>query len=500
MMIDTKLSATPDWLRAQALTRPCALAVDDGNTRWTFHELDQAANRAWSLLVQAGAQWGDRIAWIGFPTSDAVALVHGVLRLGAILVPLDPKLTLAEIEVRLKDAEPRLILYDPKAIRYDLQAFKEIPVVPLSTMARIEAHHAPVPNIELNRICALIYTSGTTSQPKGALLRTGNFFWSAVFGGLHMGTDPKDRWLFVMPLFHVSGLSIIFRSVIHGSAIVMRSPFEANSAMNAMIEEQVSLASLVPTMLWRLLDHGLSGRAVPDLRMILLGGAGASPDLIERGRQSGLPIVPTYGLTETCSQVVTGLVPWEDEPPGSAGRPIFPTEIRIVDKDGHDLPVGQTGEILVSGPTVFAGYWKQETVSANTLQQGWLHTRDVGMLTNTGWVFIKDRLSDMIIRGAENIAPTEIENALSSHPAVTEAAVVGIPDEEWGEQIVAVLVTVDDTIPHDLTTFLQTRLARYKIPTAYFLVNALPRTPSGKIQRHQVRRQVQQNEVFPLHD
>lgn len=503
MTTSSAIEKTPDWLRTQALSRPHALAIDDGTTRWTFLQLDIASGQLMRKLSAVGIGPGDRIAWIGFPSARAIALIHAIMRLKAILVPLDPKLTVSELQWRWLDAQPALLVYDSSGLTVDLSSMGTMSQrMALNNLAEEPQDLVPVPEVDLDRILALVYTSGTTSRPKGALLRVGNFYWSAVFSGIHMGTQPADRWLFAMPLFHVSGLSIVFRSVIHGSAIVMRTPFHAETTLKALQWEQVTLASLVPTMLWRLLDHGLTQANAQHLRMILLGGAAASPDLVQRARKSGLPVVTTYGLTETCSQVVTGLIPWQDEPKGSSGRPISPTTIRIVDAQGREVPRGELGEIWISGPSVFAGYWHLPETTAESLSeqdgQRWLHTKDVGVVDQNGWLIVKDRLTDIIIRGGENISPTEVEHALMSHPGVMEAGVVGIPDEEWGQQVVAAIVTQTDITSQELRSFLRNRLAGYKIPTVYFKMAVLPRTPSGKVQRHVVRHTIQSGNVLSL--
>ncbi|MCL5972484.1 MAG: o-succinylbenzoate--CoA ligase [Firmicutes bacterium] len=466
-------------------------------------QLDIASGQLMRTMARFGIAPGARIAWIGFPSARAVALIHAVMRLGAILVPLDPKLTLSELQLRWLDAQPALLVYDSSGLTVDLSSIGDTSRhLSLNDVPVESSDLVPVPEVDLRRIFALVYTSGTTNRPKGALLRVGNFFWSAVFSGIHMGTHPSDRWLFAMPLFHVSGLSIVFRSVIHGSAIIMRTPFRTETAFRALQKDQVTLASMVPTMLWRLLDYGLAKENVRDLRMILLGGAAASPDLVLRARTSGLPVVTTYGLTETCSQVVTGLVPWQDEPQGSSGRPIPPTVIRIMDARGREMPPGELGEIWVSGPTVFEGYWHLPETTAESLseQDGrrWLHTKDVGLLDHNGWLIVKDRLTDIIIRGGENISPTEVEHILLSHTAIMDAAVVGLPDIEWGQQVAAAIVTHADMTSQELRSFLRNRLAGYKIPTVYFKMDVLPRTPSGKVQRHLVRHRIQIGDVLAL--
>ncbi len=489
------IRTVPDWLQHQAATRPNHLAIDDGRRQVSFEELDAEARRYQAGLSAQGIVAGDRVALVARPQVASLAFIHAVIRHHAILVPLDPNLTEADFRTRIGDSLPKLVVSDGSARASVPDA------IGLDDVAQDSPRVLFSEPLNLDRVAVLVYTSGTTGTPKAAQIRVGNFFWSALFGGLHMGIQTDDCWLFVMPLFHVSGLSIIFRSVIHGSSIRIRVPFSPTVTRDTLRTGNITLTSWVPTMLFRLLEEGLGPNDAPSLRMILLGGAPASPDLVAQSRTRGLPVVPTYGLTETCSQVVTGLIGEGNEMPGSSGRPIFPTQIRIVDGSGREVPSGQPGEILISGPTVFAGYWQNPDATAQALTtDGWLRTHDLGWMSPQGWLTVIDRLGDLIIRGGENISPTEIENAVLGFPDIEDVAVVGIPDPEWGEVVAAVVVSSTPIRPQILTNFLQMRLARYKIPTVYFQVDALPRTPSGKIQRRRVRDQIESHVWGPLTD
>ena len=489
------IGMVPDWLHHQARVRPHRLAVDDGTRQVSFQALDREVGRFGAGLIAQGVAPGDRVVLVARPHVASLALIHAVIRQHAVLAPLDPNLPLADLETRIADAKPTLVVSDGSART-------PVPNAVVLDQLSGDAPETEDPGpLDLDRVAVLVYTSGTTGRPKAAQLRLGNFFASALFGGLHMGIQADDCWLFVMPLFHVSGLSIIFRSVVHGSSIRIRVPFSPSTARPALSQGGVSLASWVPTMLWRLLEDGFTGADAPSLRMVLLGGAPASPDLITESRRRGIPVVPTYGLTETCSQVVTGVLDDENLVPGSSGLPIFPTHIRIVDASGSDVLPEQPGEVWISGPTVFSGYWRNPQASTEALtSDGWLRTHDLGWMSKKGSLTIIDRLDDLIIRGGENIAPTEVENALLGFPGIEDVTVVGIPDPEWGEVVSAVIVSATAIRPQILTNFLQSRLPRYKIPTVYFQTDALPRPPSGKVQRRRVREQIQAQVWAPLQD
>jgi O-succinylbenzoic acid--CoA ligase len=289
----------------------------------------------------------------------------------------------------------------------------------------------------------VIHTSGTTGRPKGVELTYGNFYASAVANQQNLGVQPDDRWLCCMPLFHVGGLSILTRSVINQTEAVIHEGFDVERVKTALTDERITLASLVPTQLSRLLSAGL--RKTPELRAILLGGGPIPPDLL----QTDLPIIPTYGMTETCSQVWTG-------------KPL----------PGAEIKNGPEGELLIRGPMV----------ALNAVaEDGWLHTGDRGHIDESGHLTVEGRIADTIVTGGENVSATEVEHALLSHPAVADAAVVGRPDPEWGQAVHAFVVVVGDT--STLQAHLRERLAGYKLPKRIEPIDEIPRNAAGKILR-----------------
>jgi O-succinylbenzoic acid--CoA ligase len=304
---------------------------------------------------------------------------------------------------------------------------------------------------------------------------------------MHLGAMPEDRWLVCMPLFHVGGLSILLRSALYGSAAILHERFDADAVNRALDEDGVTLVSWVPTMLERVLAARGERRAPRSLRCVLLGGGPAPGGLIERARSQGFPIVATYGLTEASSQVATQQ-PTAAEFEGASGlRPIFGTQLDTVDEDGKSV-CGQPGEILVRGPTVMEGYWKRPLENDQALRGGWLHTGDIGVLDSKGALEVLDRRSDLIISGGENIYPTEIEKVLLEHPGVTEAAVGGREDADFGRRPVAWLVAAPGKRlePEEIRRFCSDRLAGYKIPVAFTIVDELPRNSVGKLVRERI--------------
>ena len=418
------------WLRRAASSRPghVALRADDGAL--TYAQLDAAATLAARRLGALGVGPGDRVG-IALPARRAfVETLHGCMRLGAVAVPIDPRLR--PDERRLRTAGCAAVVTEPLEGLADEGA-------PLT-----DTHDLDAPAI-------VVHTSGTTAGPRAVELTYGNWLWSALGSAVALGVDPADRWLCTLPLAHVGGLSILLRSAICVTTVILHERFDAEAAADELAT-RATLVSVVPTTLARLLDAGL--RHPPALRAALVGGAPIPPALIERATAAGVRTVGTYGLTEACSQVTTG------------GPPLFCTRVRI----------GPGREILVAGPTV---------APAALAADGWLHTGDEGALDEDGNLTVTGRAGDTIITGGENVAPTEVEAVLAGHPAVAEAAVHGAPDPEWGQRVVATVVLRDDrtATEDDLRGYCRVRLAGYKVPRAIRFAPELPKTVSGKLLR-----------------
>jgi len=315
-----------------------------------------------------------------------------------------------------------------------------------------------------------------------------NHFWSAIGSAFRLGVDRDDRWLVCLPLYHVGGLAILFRSCLYGTAVVLHDGFDVAAVGHSLRHDSVTLASLVPTMLVRLLHEGLVGCAAPALRLVLLGGAAAPASLLAEARAAGLPVAVTYGLTEAASQVATLLPDSAATKPGCTGRPLLFTAVAVVDEQGHPLPPNTPGDIIVAGPTVMAGYYRDEAATAAALRDGYLHTGDIGLLDSDGDLWLLDRRADLIVSGGENVYPAEVERVLREHPAVALAAVVGLPHPEWGQQVAAAVVLrrPGAATAGALLAHCRARLPGYKCPRRLRLVDALPQTASGKIQRRLV--------------
>jgi O-succinylbenzoic acid--CoA ligase len=437
-----------DWLaqRAQSCPERCALIADEAEV--TYAELEAEANWIARRLYAHGLRRGSTAALTMHPRREQVVLVHALMKVGAALLPLSPRLTETERDRIVAAIEPMVDLDDP------------------GLLTQTEADMPMLGEHDTDDVCAYVLSSGSTGTPKPIGLTYGNFLWSAMGGAFNIGVDPTDRWLCCMPLSHIAGLSIVIRSAIYGTTAVVHDGFDVERVARSVAEDGITVLSLVTTMLSRLLDAGAD---LSRPRAILVGGGPVPEAILAEALDRGATVVQTYGLTETCSQVTT-LAP-EDalRKLGSAGRPLLSSHVRI-----------RGGEILVQGPTVAPGRYDES---------GWLHTGDLGHIDEEGFLYVSDRIDDMIVTGGENVVPSEVEEVLLAHPAVVEAAVVGREDPEWQQAVTAVVVLAPDAkvTTDELRHHCAATLAGYKVPKRVELAAALPRTPSGKLMRRALR-------------
>jgi O-succinylbenzoic acid--CoA ligase len=437
-----------NWLAQRAETCPDRTALIADDRRITYRELEAEASAAARRLAAHGVRRGGTVTLELIAGADYVVLLHALMKIGAVAFPLSTRLAAVEREAERHRARPAL------AISRTQDAAGPEADLPLLGEHDLDAIHCRV------------LTSGTTGPPRPIGLTYGNHLWSAVGSAFNLGVDPADRWLCCLPLYHVSGLEIVMRSVIYGTGVVVHEGFGAERVAEALERDGVTLLSLVATQLTRLLEAGvdLSGP-----RTILVGGGPVPLEALEEAAGRGARVVQTYGLTETASQVTT-LAPGEARRKlGSAGRPLLTTHLRIED-----------GEILVQGPVVAPGCADED---------GWLHTGDLGRIDEEGFLYVEGRLGDMIVTGGEKVLPAEVEEVLLRHPDVADAAAVGRADVEWQEAVAALVVLRDGASarPDELRRHCAESLAGYKVPKRFEFVSALPRTSSGKLLRRALR-------------
>lgn len=486
-----------NWLAHQVRSRPDAPAVrlprasGAAPRELSYRELGRLAATAAARLARAGVEAGDRVA-VALPgTVEHVAAIHAVSRLGAVLVPLDPRLDADALRALAQQVEPRLLV--GAAPPPDL-ACPVLAAGALTETADVPTDVPPPAPQPPDGLCSIVFTSGSSGRPEPVHLTHGNHLASATASAFNLGIDRRDDWLCCLPLVHVGGLAIVLRSVLYGTALTLMDGFDPVRVAELLRSGRVTLASLVPTMLRRLLalEEPLvpAAGAGPGLRAILLGGGPADPELIERAWRAGLPVLATYGMTETASQVAT--VPPERLPAGaggsvpaagSAGPPLLGVEIAIRHPDdGAPLPAGEVGEIWVRGPMVSP---TAPTVALGG-EPGWLRSGDLGRLDERGDLWVVGRRDQVIVTGGENVSPERVEAALGAHPAVAACAVLGVKDPEWGRAVAAAVVPQDPDRPPDpesLAGWCRERLAPYEVPKRWRLVSALPRTAAGKPRR-----------------
>jgi O-succinylbenzoic acid--CoA ligase len=477
----------PEWARQRAIISPDKTALIGSDETMTFAELDRRAAGIAAHLRAEGVARGDFVAVLGANSLAFACAVFGIMRAGAVLVPVNSRLTATEIGRQLHDCGARILLASGGS---GLGLPLGVRTLPLSAFdARAPEIGGSPTEVDLESLHSVIYTSGTTGTPKGAMLSNGNFFWNAAGSAFNLGLREDDCWLACMPLFHVGGLSILIRGVLYGMGVEVHEGFDPERVNGALLSGRVTIVSLVATMLQRMLElHG--GGYHANLRCVLLGGGPVPSALIQECLRRGIPVAPTYGLTEAASQVTTLLPSDAGRHLASAGRALLPVSIRIEREDGEECLPEEPGEIAVRGPTVTAGYLGRPDETARALRGGWLHTGDFGYVDQGGYLFVIDRRDDLIVTGGENVYPAEVESVLETHPSVKEAGVFGVADPTWGHEVRAA-VALNDGYTFDeagLIEFCRERLAGYKVPRRIEGLHELPRTASGKLLRRQLRR------------
>jgi O-succinylbenzoic acid--CoA ligase len=440
-----------NWLAQRSQSCPERVALVTEGSSVTYAELEAEAIWVARRLAAYGVRRGATAALTMHPRREEVVLLHAVMKLGATALPLSPQLTEAERDAILAAERPAVDLNDAGELT---QTEADLPLLGEHDMDDVQCR---------------ILTGGSSGEPRPVALSYGNFLFSAVGSAFNIGVDPADRWLCCLPLNHVAGLSIVMRSVIYGTTAVLLPGFDTKQVATTLSSGGITVVSLVPTMLIRLLE------AEADLsqpRAILIGGGPVPPDALREALDRGATVVQTYGMTETCSQVTT-LAPEDAERKlGSAGRPLLTTHVRI-----------EEGEILVQGPTV-----ARDALDTD----GWLHTGDLGRIDDEGFLYVTGRRSEVIVSGGENVMPAEVEAVLLEHPAVADVAVVGRPDPEWQEVVCALVVASDGADPteDELRAHCAVALAPFKVPKRFDFVAELPRTAAGKLLRAELMQEV----------
>jgi O-succinylbenzoic acid--CoA ligase len=462
---------------------PDAPALLFAGRTWTYAQLNAWVAR-WTLaLAEKAVGAGDRVAVLAPNRPEVVALLFAARRRGATLTPLNVRLARPELTTLLSQLHPKVLWVDSA---YAAQWPEALPLdsVGEETSPPAVGTGSP-PVVPGERPWLVLFTSGTTGRPKGAVLTVGNLESHALLSGRTLGADAAQRWLGTLPLFHIGGLAMAARCARYGASLLLHPRFDAMAVRVALECDGVTHASFVAQTLNAVLDAG-EAPLRHTLRAVLLGGGPAPETLVARAREQGIPVLHTYGLTEASSQVCTERLGAADGK--SCGVPLPEVLVRVAGDSGVEVGPGVEGEVWVRGPTVMAGYLDDPTATSQALQNGWLRTGDLGTKDAQGRLSILARRTDLIISGGENIYPAELEAVLSEHPDVAEVGVVGAKDAQWGE--VPVAFWVSRRVPaaeSALVDFARTRVAGFKVPRRFERVDSLPRNAMGKVDRVALR-------------
>lgn len=502
-----------DWVSGWARHLPEKPAIRYGDEIITYADLADRVNRmAGVLRIDLGVGRGDRVAFLGLNSPRMLELLFACARLGAMLVPLNWRLTESELSVIVADSRPVAVVAEPafhavaEAVRghapgVRLVSCADASAVGWASLTELVTRHggAAEPRCGGYDSPVLIcYTSGTTGKPKGAVLTQGAMFWNAVNSAHMHDLRSTDRILTCSPLFHVGGLCIQTVPAFHAGATVTLHPrFDVSAFFDTVEAEKTTLIQLVPTQ-WHALIAHLRWKAadLSSIRLAVTGSTLVPGSLTETLQDRGLDLIQVYGSTETGPIAVFSQPANARLFPTSTGRPAIHCDVRIVDDTGRDVPVGERGEILVRGENVMAGYWGDPQTSAEVLRDGWFHSGDIGHFDESGNMFVDDRKKDLIISGGENIYPAALESILYECADISEAAVVGRADPHWGERAIAVVVRQPGSriTGEEILALFEGRAASYKLPKVVIFVDRLPRSGTGKLLKGEIRRMVAADE------
>jgi len=497
-----------DWLvkRSELSPGKIALIDVDSNEKLTYYDLNSRADKLAEHLRSLGLSRGDRLAILDSNSPLHLTLLFALSRLEATFLPLNFRLSPSELSGILNDSNPKLLLYGSEwadtasKLDYKKTGTRLIPAVEAINAATkstdgqndkklSELRYNPDPESPW----LLMYTGGTTGRPKGAMLSHRMVTWNALNTIISWGLRPDDKIVMAMPFFHTGGINVFTLPLLKmGGTVILMKSFEPDRYLELTEQEKATITFMVPTMYQLMADsESFANTDLSSVRICITGGSPCPENLYHRYWERGLPFKQGYGLTEAgpnCFALDDAVI---KEKIGSVGKAVFYAQAKAVYSEGSEVPPGEIGELLISGPHLFSGYWQNPKATEETIINGWLHTGDLARRDHEGFFYIVDRKKDMFISGGENVYPFEVESVLYRHPAVAEAAVIGIPHEKWGEVGRAYVVLhkgktaeLDQLIDH-----CKANLAHYKVPKEVIFMNALPKSPAGKIIKRELPQQ-----------
>jgi fatty-acyl-CoA synthase len=489
------------WIERHAAFAPAKVALHFEDQALSYADLAERIRRLGAgLREELGIRHGDRVAWLGLNHPDCLVLLFACARLGAILVPLNWRLAPAEHRAILADAEPKA-LFCQAALREQIEEIRP-PCrliacdftgggrAALDDLANEDASSGTIAG-KTEDAALIVYTSGTTGQPKGAVLTQDALFWNAVNSAHMHDLTGADHVLTVLPLYHVGGLNIQTLPALHaGASVTLHRRFEPGATLAAIALRRPTLTVLVPATMRALIDHPAWPETdLTSLRLVTTGSQIVPIQLIESFHARDVPVAQVYGTTETAPVAVYQRREDAKRSPGATGKPALHCDLRIIDEAGSDVPAGERGEVMIRGANIMSRYWRNPEATAAALRDGWFRTGDLGHLDDEGDLWIDARKDDLIKSGGERIYPAELEDLLRQAPGVADVAIVGRPDPTWGEVPVAVVVAAGENRPtiDDLLARLEGRVARFKHPKDVLFVDELPKSALGKVLRYRLR-------------
>lgn len=494
-----------DWAQKQAETRPRKLAIHDlhSGTVLTYADVESRASALAGYLQSVGVVKGGRVAILARNCPHFFELQFACAKIGAVVVPLNWRLTVPELQYIVENCEPKVLVYDD---RFTVQAQQQKNLCGIDERVRISFDiedefdtlvRAALPyrptKLTHDDLIMIMYTSGTTGNPKGAMITHGMNFVNCVNAGIPARITPDTVQLVVLPLFHSGGLNCWANPVLHaGGTLELMREFDAAEALQALSDNTLHITHFfaVPAPYQFMMQHpAFPDTDLTNLKVAGIGGAPCPKPVLQAWSDRGVSMIQSWGMTETSPGAIALDVDEALRKIGSAGKPLMHTQTKIVNQDGVEVQPGETGELLIRGPNITPGYWQDADKTNESFIDDWLKTGDAAMVDDEGFVYIVDRWKDMYISGGENVYPAEVENILTQLPQVAEAAVVGVPDERWGETGKAILVLKPDQTlsPDTVITYCLQKLAKFKVPQSVEFIDALPRGATGKILKRKLR-------------
>lgn len=494
-----------NWITRRAERSPNQIALIDAETdvHVSYVDLLQRITDTAVELKDSGVRRGDRVVMVMDNSIEFVEYLFATAALGAIVVPVNFRLAAPEIAYILDDCRPEIVVHSDRLTELTASALKSATIDVRTIMnadtagtvdrrnpgARLEFEH-----VGDDDVCMLMYTSGTTGRPKGAMITHGHLRWNAInMAMVHGGLNSDDVTVTVAPLFHIGALGLLTTPLLYiGGCVVLEKSFSPSAHLATIAKYKATVGFLVPAM-WAALSRveDFDDHDVSSVRFVMSGGAPCPLPVIRFYQSKGWSFLEGFGMTEFGPSALLLDNDHILSHAGTVGRPFLHTEISVVDENDAPVPSGAIGELVLRGPTTFAGYWGLPEASREALRGGWFHSGDLARIDEDGFVTLVDRKKDMIISGGENVYPIEVEQALFEHPAVADVAVIGVPDARWGESVTAVVVLRPDENADEqgLIEFSRTRIAHFKAPKHVVFVEELPRNATGKLLKRTLREQ-----------